>query len=103
MPAKHPVGTDADDTSLARIGNNLVSPPHTVNSIIRCISHYEEFSYNFWHQLFVNNTGESPIKDSDVLSLTSGSPGSTPERPLMFVQSAEMSHRMIGERGNSGA
>jgi hypothetical protein len=91
--AKHPVNTDAQDyPSIARIDNKLVPPPHTVNSIIRCISFVEGFPYSFWHRLFIDITHESPIGDTGKthLTLTSGGPGSMPEIPLAFVRAAEM-------------
>jgi hypothetical protein len=91
--AKHPVNTDAQDyPSIARIDNKLVPPPHTVNSIIRCISFVEGFPYSFWHRLFIDITHESPIGNTGKtrLTLTSGAPGSMPEIPLTFVQAAEM-------------
>jgi len=91
IPAKHPLNPDADDSpSLARIDNYLVPPPHTLNSIIRCISDVEGFSYNGWHQMFIDIASESPINDNDVLILKSGDPGAMPEKPLAFVRAAEM-------------
>jgi len=94
--AKNPINPEGDDcTSLARINYNLVPPPHTLNSTIRCISHVEGFLYCGWHQLFLDSTSESAMTDRDVLTLESGSPGSLPERPHMFVRSAGMTRRLI--------
>jgi len=91
IPVKHPITSDADDSSsVGRIDNYTVPPPHTVNSIIRRISHAEGFTYNFWHRLFIDIASESPINDSNVLILRSGGPGSIPESPLAFVRSGEM-------------
>ncbi|KIM75860.1 hypothetical protein PILCRDRAFT_826886 [Piloderma croceum F 1598] len=94
--AAYPVNPDAEDSpSIARIDNNLVPPPHTVDSVIRCISFVEGFPYSFWHRLFVDITHESPIGNISAtrLTLTNGGPGSMPERPLTFVQAAELKER----------
>jgi hypothetical protein len=92
IPPKHPIYPGANDPpSPARIVNYFVPPPHTVNAIIRSISHAEGFSNNFWDQLFIDIASEKPMDDENVLILENGGPGATPERPLAFVRSGEMS------------
>lgn len=76
--------------SVARIDSFLVPPPHTLNSLIRCISHMEDFSYNFWHQLFTGVASKSPMNKNSVWMLESGGPGSAPEKALVFVKSADL-------------
>jgi len=94
IPPKHPIYPRANDPpSPARIVNYFVPPPHTVNAIIRSISHAEGFSNNFWDQLFIDIASEKPMDDENVLILENGGPGATPERPLAFVRSGEMSKR----------
>jgi hypothetical protein len=89
----YPVNPDAEDSpSIAQIDNNLVLPPHTVDSVIRCISYVEGFPYSFWHQLFINITDESPIHDTGRtrLILKDCGSGSMPESLLAFVRAAEL-------------
>ncbi|KIM83166.1 hypothetical protein PILCRDRAFT_7564 [Piloderma croceum F 1598] len=102
--AAYPINPDAEDSpSIARIDDNLVPLPHTVDSIIRCISYVEGFPYSFWHRLFIDITNESPICDTSKtrLTLTSGGPGSMPERPLTFVQAAELKQRKLINHSSS--
>jgi len=103
VQVKRPINPGAHNSpSVARIDNNLIPPPHTINSIIRCISYTEGFEYGFWHQLFVDIASESPINDNEFLILRSGGPGSTPERPLTFVRSSEMKKYIKAKYSMSG-
>lgn len=95
IPAKHPIYPNTDQfRSLARIDVKLIPPPHTLYTLIRCISFFEDFPYDGWHQLFGDIASESPLKNENALVRRSGGPGSTPERPLAFVRSAEMAQRI---------
>jgi len=101
IPSKHPIYPDAEQSrSLARIDAKLVPPPHTLHAVIRCISFFEGFSYNGWHQIFNDIVSEFPVRDG-VLVLRSGSPGSMPERPLAFVQSAHMDKPIMTKSRNN--
>lgn len=86
---KHPINCGGDDShSVARIDNYLVPPPHSPDSIIRCISYVEGFSYCVWHRLFIDVASESPINYRAEWIPESGGPGSTPDTPLIFVKFA---------------
>jgi hypothetical protein len=92
--ARHPVNPDAEDSpSVARIDNNLVPPPHTIDSTIRYISFVEGLTYSPWHRLFSDIASESPINDESLLMLNGG-PGSKLERPLIFVKASKMTRRI---------
>jgi len=84
---KHPINCSGDDSpSVACIDNYLVPPPHSPDSIVRCISYVEGFSYCVWHRLFIDVASESPINYREVWIPESGGPGSTPDIPLIFVK-----------------
>ena len=78
--------------SIARIDKNLLPPPHDLDAVIRCIVYVEGFSPNVWHQIFSSIASESPIEDLNVWDMRHGCPGSLPEKPLIFVKSAQMNH-----------
>jgi len=86
---------DGDILSLGRIDNNLVPPPHTVDSIIRCISYAERFSYDFWHQLFNSIASKSALGSEMILNVEGDSSGSAPERPFVFVKASGMTKRIL--------
>ena len=77
-----------DTLSVARIDKTLVPPPRSPDSIIRYISYVEGFSYCVWHRLFIGLTSESPINYREAWIPESGGPGSTPDKPLIFVKFA---------------
>jgi len=83
---KHQIGDYSP--SVARIDKTLVPPPHSPDSIIRCISYVEGFPYCVWHRLFIDITSESPINYREAWIPESGGPGSTPDKPLIFVKFA---------------
>jgi len=82
--------------SIARINKNLIPPVHNLDAVIRCISYVEGFSPCVWHQIFTDLLSELPINDMDVWGMQNGCPGSLPERPLVFVKSAEMKQCLGG-------
>jgi hypothetical protein len=79
------------DPYVGHINVDLVSPPHTAKSIVRCISRIEGL-YNMESQLFTNISSESPIGAGHVSILTGDRPGSTPEDPMAFVTVGELPH-----------
>jgi len=89
IPSKHPI--DADDPSLARIDVNLIPPPHTSSSIIRCICRIENHQFASGHKLF-SDTTEAPI-DQGHVSLLPGDVGSTPDDALALVKEPDAMKR----------
>jgi hypothetical protein len=79
------------DPYVGRINIDLVSPPHTAKSIVRCISRNEELD-NMESRLFTNISSESPIGEGHVSILTGDRPGSTPEDPMAFVTIGKLPH-----------
>ena len=82
MLSKHPA--DSNKPSVGRINVDSIPPPHTAESIMRCISKVEELSTKNV-QLFNSISSEFPIGDGHVSILSDDCPGSTPEDPLVFV------------------
>jgi len=90
---KHPINCGGDDSpSVARIDKTLIPPPHSPECIMRSISYVEGFSYCAWHRLFTGITSESPINYREVWIPESGGPGSTPDKPLIFVKFDTVRH-----------
>jgi len=88
--------------SIARIDKNLLPPRHDLDAVIGCIAYVEGFSPCVWHQLFASIVSGSPIDDLNVWDMQRGCPGSLPERPLVFVKSAEMKRLLsINGRGST--
>ena len=97
---EHPINCNGDDSpSVARIDKTLVPPPHSPDSIIRCISYIEGFSYCAWHRLFTSVTSKSPINYMDAWVPERGGPGSTPDTPLIFVKFAARKLFIRPDRG----
>lgn len=92
IPSKNPI--DADDPSLARIDANLIPPPHTTSSIIRCICRIENHPFASGHKLFSNTSSEAPIDEGRV-SLLPGDVGSTPEDALALVKELDAMNRKL--------
>jgi hypothetical protein len=83
MLSKHPA--DPDKPSVGRINVDSIPPPHTAESIMRCISKIEELNTSTNSQLFNSISSEIPIAEGHVSILSGDCPGSTPEDPLVFV------------------
>ena len=91
---------DNGSPSIARIDKNLLPPRHGLDAVIRCIAYVEGFSPCVWHQLFASIDSELPIDDLNVWDMQRGSPGFQPEKPLVFVKSADMKW-LLTKRYNS--
>jgi hypothetical protein len=76
---------DPNIPSVGRISADSVPPPHTAESIMRCISKIEDLDSSKTSQLFIDISSEYPIGDRPVSILSSDRPGSTPENPMAFV------------------
>jgi hypothetical protein len=80
----NPVYTD--DPSLGRIAAELVTPPHTVISLKRCLSGIENIDDNIPTTLFVAASSQTPMDDAVHVSILAyPGPGCTPNEPMAFV------------------
>ena len=76
----------SDDPYVGHISVNSIPPPHSHTSIMRCLSKIEELDNTWQTQLFASMSNKSPISEGHISILTSGSPGSTLEDPMAFVE-----------------
>lgn len=83
MLSKKPV--DPNKPSVGRISVDFIPPPHTAQTIMRCISRIEELNDTKKSHLFANISSEFPIGDKHVSILSTDRPGSTPDNPMAFV------------------
>jgi hypothetical protein len=84
IPSKYPV--DSNKPSVGRISVDSIPPPHTSESIMRCISQIEKLNISpVQSQLFTSILNESPIGEEHVSVLTDSCPGSAAEDPMAFV------------------
>jgi hypothetical protein len=82
---KHPA--HPTDPHVGCISVNIIPPPHTAASIMRCISKAESLDLSNGSQLFPSILSETPFSEGHVSILTSDYPGSTPEDPMAVVDS----------------
>lgn len=87
IPSREPA--NREDCTVGCIRSDTVPPPHTAASIKRCISHKERFSNWERSQLFETTDSLSPIGGRHILLLTDDHIGSTPENPILFVESED--------------
>ena len=85
VKSKNP--SDSANPWVGRINVDTIPPPHTVASIMRCISKVEDMDHCKLSQLWKNSKSEAPLRDGHVSILTSERPGSTPHDPMAFVES----------------
>lgn len=84
IQSMNPVYTD--DPSLGRIAAELVTPPHTVISLKRCLSGIENIDDNIPTTLFVAASSQTPMDDGVRVSILAyPGPGCTPDEPMAFV------------------
>jgi len=76
---------DPNKPSVGRVSVDFVPPPHTAQSLMRCISKIEELDNTNKSQLFIDIASEFPMGDRHVSIHSSDRPGSTPENPMAFV------------------
>jgi hypothetical protein len=80
---KHPA--HPNDPHVGRISVNIIPPPHTAASIMRCISKAEALDLANGSQLFPSVLSELPFDEGHVSILTSDCPGASPEDPVALV------------------
>ena len=76
---------DKDDASLGRVGVFSIAPPRTVSSLKSCLLKAEDYVSDDV-QLFEDMGSDSPMDDTDVLTLLGDDyPGSTEDKPMAIV------------------
>jgi hypothetical protein len=78
---------NAFDQTLGHILATSVTPPHTVDSLKRCITKAEGIKNFVKCDLFVDLTSEVPMGKGRISILANDRPGSTPERAMALVYS----------------
>jgi len=73
---------------LGRITATSVAPPHSVNSLKRCITKSEGFFNAPECDLFADMTSRSPMAQGPISIFTNDRLGSTPEKPIALVYSS---------------
>jgi hypothetical protein len=97
--ATQSANSSADDRYLGRISAESVPPPHTVQSLQRCISSSEYIEDNIRTQLFLTVSNQTPMDENcPILISSSTGPGSTPNEAMALTlacPSRQYSERMI--------
>ena len=92
IPSKQ--SADSTDPAVGRINGDFVPPPLTAASVKRCLSKLEGLDDWKGSQLFSDITSKSPIGDGQYIATRGGGHvGSTPENPILFVESADSTFR----------
>jgi hypothetical protein len=92
--ATRSVNPTTDDPYLGRISAENIPPPHTVQSLKRCISSSEYIECGTRTQLFLTVSSQIPMKDNCRVSIPG--PGCTPNEPMALVLACEF--RQYSER-----
>jgi hypothetical protein len=86
IPCKKPV--DPSDPGLSRMNVNFLTPPHTPNTVKRCLCFAEQISDRETSKLFLDISGESELNDStQALILFGAGPGFSLDNPMALVHS----------------
>jgi hypothetical protein len=76
----------AHDPSLGRIPATLVTPPHTVISLKRCLSNFENINDHLRTILYIAASSQSPMDDAGRVSILAyPGPGCNPNQPMALV------------------
>jgi hypothetical protein len=88
-----------DDPYLARIWAKQVAPPRTVMSLKRCLSAVERIGGYKGTSLFLSADSETSMDDTSRISLiSSSSPGSTPDDPMvLFAKAIDRESERLGK------
>jgi hypothetical protein len=84
IQTKHPI--DSQDISLAHIDANLITPPHTTNSVKHFISRYEGDPTLALGNLFNSLLSDHPMNNDYISILSRDGPGCRPEQPMAIVR-----------------
>jgi hypothetical protein len=83
VPSKMPI--NAEEPSLARIRADSVAPPHTVESVKRCISAVERNLAARYGDLYANISCDTPMNKFSMPILTGNVPGLSQDEPMALV------------------
>jgi hypothetical protein len=90
IPSVNPIY--ADDPSLGRIPATLVTPPHTVISLKRCLSKFENITGRT--RLYIAASSQTPMDDTGRVSILAyPGPGCNPNEPMALVVALSDSNR----------
>jgi hypothetical protein len=93
IPSKHPV--NPSDLSLGRINIEVITPPHTIDSIKRCVAKAEQLGGASSSKLFKNMESETTMDTAKVSVLGGGDRlGSSEEDPMVYVHSSGVEYRV---------
>jgi hypothetical protein len=94
IPSKHPI--NSSDLSLGRINIDIITPPHTINSIKWCIAKAEQLRFGrATSKLFRNMGSETPM-DTAKVSVEGGGDrlGLGEEDPMVYVHPSVEEYRV---------
>ena len=102
IPSKIPAAPSGDPF-LGRIKARSVAPPHTAQSVKRCIAKMENIKDRTSTTLFLTPSSQSPMGDADKVTIRNRTgPGSMPQEPLALVAKMSDSERSALEFGGKG-
>ena len=84
IPSK--VAFDHDEPSIGRIRADYIAPPHSPESIKRCISRVEGRPALLHADLFADTSCDTPLTEGHISILRTDGPGQSPEEPMAIVQ-----------------
>jgi hypothetical protein len=97
IPSTNPI--HSNDPSLGRIPTKLVTPPHTVINLKRCLLAVENIDGSVPTNLFITASSQEPMDDTSRVSiLTFPGPGCTPNEPMALVAKVSGMDRSALER-----
>jgi hypothetical protein len=98
IPSKHPI--NLSDLSLGRINIDVINPPHTIDSIKRCVSKAEQLRTTSSSKLFKNMESETPMDTAKVSVLGGGDRlGLSEEDPMVYVHPNGVEYRVTQTAG----
>ena len=90
IPSKHPI--NSSDLSLGRINIDIITPPHTINSIKWCIAKAEQLGFGGTDSKLFRNMGSETPMDTGKVSVLGGGDrlGLGEEDPMVYVHRSPM-------------
>jgi hypothetical protein len=92
IPSKHSI--NPSDLSLGRINIDVITPPHTIDSIKRCVAKAEQLGTALFSKLFKNMESETPMDTAKVSVLGGGDRLGLSEDPMVYVHSSSVEYRV---------
>jgi hypothetical protein len=86
-----------DDPYVGRVKVTSIAPPQTYDSVCRCIANAENISTLSSSRLFLNPSSETPVKNSDNLTLLNGNSLGSPLALVVKLPDSELKSRSSGD------